>query len=166
MAKTILIADDEKGIRDSLRRLLEFESYRVLLAEDGASALDLNYPDIHQGHIGPLIFGQQAEIIRSHLDDAKARGAKVLTGGQIEEHGGGLWIRPTVVVNVDHSMQLMRDETFGPVIPVMSYKEVDDAIRLANDTDYGLSAAVLGEAAEADRWPLRNERRRGQPRRR
>jgi acyl-CoA reductase-like NAD-dependent aldehyde dehydrogenase len=138
----------------SLERVYVHESIYddfISALTDGASALDLNYPDIHQGHIGPLIFGQQAEIIRSHLDDAKARGAKVLTGGQIEEHGGGLWIRPTVVVNVDHSMQLMRDETFGPVIPVMSYKEVDDAIRLANDTDYGLSAAVLGEAAEADR---------------
>ena len=56
-----------------------------------------------------------------------------------------------MVINVDHSMQLMREETFGPVIPIMRYAAVDEAIRLANDTDYGLSAAVLGDADEADR---------------
>jgi succinate-semialdehyde dehydrogenase/glutarate-semialdehyde dehydrogenase len=116
-----------------------------------AGELDLNYPDIHQGHIGPLIFSRQAETIEAHLADARAKGAEILCGGQIEHHGGGLWIRPTVVVNVDHSMQLMRGETFGPVIPVMRYTDVDDAIRLANDTEYGLSAAVLGDIDEADR---------------
>jgi acyl-CoA reductase-like NAD-dependent aldehyde dehydrogenase len=117
-----------------------------------AEAVQLNYPDVHEGHIGPLIFGQQAEIIEAHLADAKAKGARVLTGGEIEHHGGGDWIRPTVLVDVDHSMQVMRDETFGPVIPVMAYRDIDEAVALANDTDYGLSAAVLGgdqEQAEA-----------------
>lgn len=116
-----------------------------------AGALELNYPDMHQGHIGPLIFGRQAETIQAHLADARAKGAEVLTGGDIENHGGGQWVRPTVVVNVDHTMQLMRAETFGPVVPVMRYSDVDEAIRLANDSDYGLSAAVLGDAGEAER---------------
>jgi acyl-CoA reductase-like NAD-dependent aldehyde dehydrogenase len=116
-----------------------------------AEELELNYPDIHRGHIGPLIFHRQAEIIAAHLEDARQKGARILTGGAIEHHGGGLWIRPTVVVDVDHSMQLMREETFGPVIPVMAYGDIERAIALANDTDYGLSAAVLGDPGEADR---------------
>lgn len=138
----------------SLERIYVHDSlYDGFVAEltERAKALELNYPDIHQGHIGPLIFARQADIIAAHLVDARAKGAEILCGGEIESHGGGLWIRPTVVVNVDHSMQLMRDETFGPVIPVMCYTDVADAIRLANDSDYGLSAAVLGEATEADR---------------
>ncbi|MDJ0928867.1 MAG: aldehyde dehydrogenase family protein [Gammaproteobacteria bacterium] len=109
-----------------------------------AEAVELNYPDIAEGHIGPLIFARQAEIIQEHLQDAVAKGARILTGGEIETHGGGAWIRPTVIVDVDHSMKVMREETFGPVMPVMTYKTIDEAVRLANDTDYGLSAAVIG----------------------
>ena len=138
----------------SLERVYVHDSlYDEFVAEltEHAEALELNYPDIHEGHIGPLIFGRQADIIESHLADARAKGATVLTGGEIEHHGGGLWVRPTVVVDVNHSMQLMRDETFGPVIPVMRYHDLDEAIRLANDTEYGLSAAVIGDADEADR---------------
>ncbi len=114
-----------------------------------ANELELNYPDIHSGHIGPLIFARQAEIIAAHLQDAVSKGARILTGGEIERHGGGYWIRPTVLTEVDHSMQVMREETFGPVIPVMAYDGVDEAIALANDTDYGLSAAVLGGDLDA-----------------
>lgn len=110
-----------------------------------AAQIELNYPDIEKGHIGPLIFDKQAEIIRSHLDDAIAKGAKVLCGGEIEEHGGGYWIRPTVLVNVDHSMQIMQDETFGPILPVMDFETESEVIELANDTIYGLSAAVFGD---------------------
>ena len=57
-------------------------------------------------------------------------------------------MRPTVVTNVDHSMKLMTEETFGPVMPVMAYRSVDDAVKLANDTKYGLSAAVIGPDVE------------------
>jgi len=116
-----------------------------------AEKVDLNYPEIHRGHIGPLIFDKQAEIISDHLDDAVAKGAKIRCGGSIETHGGGKWIRPTVVTDVDHSMKLMTEETFGPVIPVMAYDSVDEAVALANDTKYGLSAAVIGaDIEEAD----------------
>lgn len=113
-----------------------------------ARAIEINWPDLHAGHIGPMIFERQADIVAGHLADAVAKGARILCGGEIEEHGGR-WIRPTVVVDVDHSMQLMREETFGPVMPVMAYRDLDEAIRLANDTDYGLSAAVLGTDLEA-----------------
>jgi succinate-semialdehyde dehydrogenase/glutarate-semialdehyde dehydrogenase len=80
-------------------------------------------------------------------------GARILCGGIVEIHGGGgRWIRPTVIVDVDHSMQLMIEETFGPVMPVMKFHTVDDAVRLANESEFGLSAAVIAgtlEEAEA-----------------
>jgi len=109
-----------------------------------AEKVELNYPDVHQGQIGPLIFSKQAEIIATHIDDAVRKGAEIRCGGTIETHGGGTWIRPTVLTGVDHSMLVMTEETFGPVIPVMSYQDVDEAIKLANDTKYGLSASVIG----------------------
>lgn len=115
----------------------------------GAEAAELNWPDIRRGQIGPLIFGRQGDIIAGHLADAVAKGARVRTGGRLEEHGGGTWLRPTVVTDVDHSMTLMSEETFGPVVPVMRYSDVDEAVRLANDSRYGLSAAVIGAEEEA-----------------
>lgn len=114
-----------------------------------ANAVELNHPDVHRGQIGPLIFERQAAIIAEHLADAKARGARVLTGGVVEDHGGGKWLRPTVVTNVRHDMKLITEETFGPVIPVMPYDDIEEAVRLANDSVYGLSAAVFGEEREA-----------------
>jgi len=114
-----------------------------------AAQIDINYPDIEKGHIGPLIFAKQADIIRAHLDDAVKKGARILTGGEIEEHGGGYWARPTVMINVDHSMQIMQEETFGPVLPIMTFETEEQAIALANDTTYGLSAAVFGSEEDA-----------------
>ncbi len=116
----------------------------VELLSAKARAANLSYPDPDRGIIGPLIFARQADIIRRHLDDAIAKGARVLTGGKILEHGGGLWIEPTVLTNVDHSMTIMTDETFGPVMPVMTYETEEEAIALANDSRYGLSGAVFG----------------------
>ena len=114
-----------------------------------AKAVTLNYPDIHRGQIGPLIFARQAEIIAGQLADAVSKGARILTGGKIENHGGGVWLRPTVVTGVTHEMALMTEETFGPVMPVVGYRDIDEAVRLANDSVYGLSAAVFGDEAAA-----------------
>jgi len=114
-----------------------------------AAAVTLNYPDSRRGQVGPLIFARQAEIIAAQLADAVAKGARILTGGRIEDHGGGLWLRPTVVTGVTHDMTLMTEETFGPVLPVMGFRSIAEAVRLANDSHYGLSAAVLGAEAEA-----------------
>jgi acyl-CoA reductase-like NAD-dependent aldehyde dehydrogenase len=118
-----------------------------------ASAVPINYPDLHQGVVGPLIFDRQADVIAAQLDDAVKRGARILCGGIVEIHGGGgRWIRPTVVVDVDHTMMLMTEETFGPVMPVMKFHSVDEAVQLANDSEFGLSAAVIAgtlEEAEA-----------------
>ena len=118
------------------------EKFTESLAKQ-ASEVTLNYPDVREGHIGPLIFDKQADIISDHIEDAKEKGATILTGGNIEDHGGGKWVKPTVIKDVDHSMKVMTEETFGPVIPVMTFENIEDAIKLANDTIYGLSAAVI-----------------------
>jgi len=117
-----------------------------------ANAVRLNWPDIGAGEIGPIIFANQADTLQRHIDDAVAKGAKVLTGGTVESHGGGRWLKPTILSDVTHDMMVMTEETFGPILPVMAFDTVDQAIALANDTEFGLSAAVFAgtlEEAEA-----------------
>lgn len=117
-----------------------------------AGAVRLNWPDITSGDLGPIIFDRQANILADQIEDAKAKGATVLTGGEIETHGGGLWLLPTVLSHVSHRMKVMTEETFGPILPVMPFASLDEAINLSNDSVYGLSAAVFAgtlEEAEA-----------------
>jgi len=104
--------------------------------------------DQEGGIIGPIIFEPQAETIRSHINDALDKGAIVHCGGKIETHNGGLYVRPTVLSNVSHSMAIMTEETFGPIIPVATYDKIEDAIALANDSNFGLSAAVFAASDE------------------
>jgi len=113
-----------------------------------AQQVGLSWPDESAGPIGPLIAERQASVIDAQLADARARGAVVHCGGIIERHGGGYWIRPTVVTNVDHRMRLMTEETFGPIIPIMPFDSVEEAVQLANDSVYGLSAAVFAGTNE------------------
>ena len=108
-----------------------------------AEKVELSYPDVTHGIVGPLIFEKQAEIIKRHLKDAVDKGAQIRTGGKVEQLGGGYWIRPTVVTDVTQDMILMREETFGPIMPIMKYDSVEQAVRLANDTDFGLSGGVI-----------------------
>ena len=115
-----------------------------------AEAVRLNADDPRAGHIGPFTFAPQAQIVQRHLDDAVAKGATVLTGGEVEDIGGGLYLRPTVLTDVNHDMLIMQDETFGPCIPVMAYGDTEEAIRLANDTHFGRTASVIaGDVEEA-----------------
>lgn len=126
-----------------------YDAFVAALTEK-AARVELNAKDIRQGELGPLIFAGQAEVIERHLADAVAKGARILTGGTIEDHGGGKWCRPTVVVDVTHDMAIMSEETFGPLLPVMKFSSADEAVALANDTEFGLSGAVFaGTIAEA-----------------
>ncbi|MBD2776167.1 aldehyde dehydrogenase family protein [Iningainema tapete] len=108
-----------------------------------ARRLKLAYPTLESGEIGPIIAERQAAIISDHLLDAQEKGAVIHCGGEVEEHGGGWWCFPTVMTQVDHSMKVMTEETFGPIMPVMSFSSVEEAVSLANDSVYGLSAAVF-----------------------
>ncbi|MEV4573201.1 aldehyde dehydrogenase family protein [Nonomuraea jabiensis] len=100
------------------------------------------------GPIGPIIGPGQEDVIAAHLADAVFKGATVHTGGEIERHGGGHWCRPTVLSGVDHGMLVMTEETFGPVLPVMAVEGPDEAVAMANDSVYGLSAAVFAATEE------------------
>ncbi|WP_327589987.1 aldehyde dehydrogenase family protein [Nonomuraea sp. NBC_00507] len=103
------------------------------------------------GPIGPIIAPEQPDVLAAHLADAVAKGAIVHTGGAIERHGGGHWCRPTVLSRVDHTMLVMTEETFGPLLPVMAVDGVDEAVALADDSVYGLSAAVFAATEEQAR---------------
>lgn len=92
--------------------------------------------------VGAMSNERQLQIVADHVDEAKARGAQVLAGGQRAKNLQGLFYQPTVLTNVDHRMTIMRDETFGPVLPVMTFKTEAEAIELANDSVYGLTASV------------------------
>jgi acyl-CoA reductase-like NAD-dependent aldehyde dehydrogenase len=92
--------------------------------------------------VGAIYWPQQMEIIERHVADAVSKGAKVLTGGKRNPLLKGLYYEPTVLIDVNHDMQIMREETFGPIIPIMRVEDVDEAIRLANDSSYGLAASV------------------------
>jgi acyl-CoA reductase-like NAD-dependent aldehyde dehydrogenase len=93
---------------------------------------------------GSLIDDSQVAVTERHVNGAVAAGAKALTGGK-RGSGLGSFYEPTVLVDVDHSMTCMTDETFGPTLPIMKVSSVDEAIRLANDSPYGLSAAVFSK---------------------
>jgi acyl-CoA reductase-like NAD-dependent aldehyde dehydrogenase len=88
--------------------------------------------------LGPVTDPRQVKIIDRHLEDALAKGAKVLTGNKEQE----MFFNPIVLVNVDHSMLLMQEETFGPLMPIMKVKDEAEAIKLANDNAFGLGASV------------------------
>lgn len=93
--------------------------------------------------VGPMIGSRYREKVEAHIADATSRGAKVLTGGRRPQSlKKGYFFEPTVLVNVDHSMQIMRDETFGPAIPLMEYASFEEAVDLANDCVYGLGACL------------------------
>ncbi|QLE57837.1 aldehyde dehydrogenase family protein [Nostoc sp. TCL26-01] len=137
----------------SIERIYVAESifedfYHKLVAK--AHRLQLAYPTVEDGAIGPIIAERQAGIINDHILDAVEKGAVIHCGGKVEELGGGWWCRPTVLTQVNHSMKVMTEETFGPIMPVMPFPTVEEAIYLANDSIYGLSAAVFaGSEAEA-----------------
>ena len=93
--------------------------------------------------IGPMIHERQFAIVQTQVEDAIARGARVLAGGGALPELGANFFAPTVLADVDHTMTIMREETFGPVLPVRSFKTEDEAVALANDSEFGLAASVF-----------------------
>jgi acyl-CoA reductase-like NAD-dependent aldehyde dehydrogenase len=91
--------------------------------------------------VGAITFGPQLDIVRRHVEQAREAGARVTTGGHARA-GDGRFYEPTVLADVDHSMAAMREETFGPTLPVMKVADAEEAVRLANDSPYGLGASV------------------------
>ncbi|HEX2071265.1 MAG TPA: aldehyde dehydrogenase family protein [Thermoleophilaceae bacterium] len=91
--------------------------------------------------VGAVTFPRQAEIIEAHVEDARAKGATVAVGGK-RAAGPGDFFEPTVLLDVDHSMECMTEETFGPTLPIMRVRDAEEALRLANDSSYGLQGSV------------------------
>jgi acyl-CoA reductase-like NAD-dependent aldehyde dehydrogenase len=93
--------------------------------------------------VGPMIHERQLRTVQAHVEDAMARGARLLAGGTALPQLGPNFFAPTILADVDHSMTIMREETFGPVLPVRSFKTEDEAVALANDSEYGLAASIF-----------------------
>jgi len=86
---------------------------------------------------------QQRQVLQKQVDDAINKGAKLLLGGRPTSHNGaGYYFQPTVLTSVNHSMEVMRDESFGPIIGIQTVKSDDEAVELMNDTEYGLTSAI------------------------
>jgi succinate-semialdehyde dehydrogenase/glutarate-semialdehyde dehydrogenase len=92
--------------------------------------------------VGPMIHERQLQIVESQVDEAQAHGACVLTGGKRLPQLGPNFYAPTVMAGITHEMRLMREETFGPVLPVMPFDSDEEAVRLANDSEFGLAASI------------------------
>ena len=104
--------------------------------------LNLGIEDDYETHVGSMT--NEAELLRTeaHVQEALDKGARLLAGGKRRPELGELFYEPTVLVNVDHTMKVMQEETFGPLLPIMRVADADEAIRLANDNVYGLSACI------------------------
>ena len=92
--------------------------------------------------VGPMIHERQLKIVEAHVEDARVRGARVMAGGSRLLERGPNFYAPTVIADVTHEMLIMREETFGPVLPVAFFENDEDAVRLANDSEFGLAASV------------------------
>jgi aldehyde dehydrogenase (NAD+) len=103
--------------------------------------------------VGPMVSQKQYERVESYIRKGVEEGAEVLVGGEGRPKGfeGGFFVKPTVFVNVKNDMTIAREEIFGPVLSVIAYDSEDEAIRIANDSKYGLHAAVLGTDIERAR---------------
>jgi acyl-CoA reductase-like NAD-dependent aldehyde dehydrogenase len=112
----------------------------VKLVEEKAAAV--TYGAEPGKDVGPLFWDRQLDIVCRHVEDAKAKGATILVGGEADTDRG-IFFKPTVVVDVTHDMDLMTEETFGPVVAIMRVKDEAEAVRLANDSRYGLSGSVF-----------------------
>jgi acyl-CoA reductase-like NAD-dependent aldehyde dehydrogenase len=99
--------------------------------------------------IGCMTSEAQLSKVAAQVEEARAKGAKILVGGRRNPGLPGYYYEPTVLVDVDHSMEIMSEETFGPVIPIMQAKDAEEAVRLANDSRYGLGASIFSRDKSA-----------------
>ena len=120
----------ERAVAEPFIRKVVEETQKIRLGDPARDEIDM----------GPMALERQRAVVEEHVADARARGARILTGGE-RPGGPGFYYPPTVLTDVDHSMRIMREETFGPVLPIMSVDSLEEAVRLANDSEYGLTAS-------------------------
>ncbi|HEV2812521.1 MAG TPA: aldehyde dehydrogenase family protein [Solirubrobacteraceae bacterium] len=130
------------------RVYVEAPVYDEFVAKITEKARELRQGDPSGGpgsvEVGAITFPKQMEIIEDHVKDAVEKGARIVTGGH-RRAGEGQFFEPTIMVDVDHTMKAMTEETFGPTLPIMKVADTEEAIRLANDSPYGLAASVFGK---------------------
>ena len=104
------------------------------------------------GQMGSMTMESQLKIIEDQIADALTKGAKVLQGGKKRSNAKGLFFEPTVITGIEPDMKLWKEETFGPILPIRAFDTPEEAIRLANSTEYGLSGSVFSQNMEEARW--------------
>jgi succinate-semialdehyde dehydrogenase/glutarate-semialdehyde dehydrogenase len=119
---------------------------------DLAKTLKVGNPLEPDVDMGPMATLSQLEIVEEHIREAKDRGSRILWGGQRIKNLPGYFLQPTVLTGVDHSMKIMREETFGPTLPIMTYSHPEEAVALANDSTLGLTASVWTRSKKTASW--------------
>ena len=123
----------QRGVYDQFVRQMSQQTQKLKIGEGIQSPADL----------GPMCTAKGRKTVQDHIDDALDKGAVLKCGGKIPDgYSKGYWYEPTVLANVNHDMLIMQEETFGPAIGIMPFDTIDEAVRLANDTPYGLAAMV------------------------
>jgi aldehyde dehydrogenase (NAD+) len=125
----------------------------VKIAEQTASTTRVGDPATRGNHIGPAVSETHFDRIQSHIQNGIKEGARLVAGGPGKPKGldKGYFIKPTVFADVNNNMRIAREEIFGPVLCLIPFEDEADAIRIANDTPYGLAAYVSGETEGAER---------------
>lgn len=135
----------------ALKRLIVQDSIFDAVVEKlktTVNAMVLGDPTDAKTTIGPLVAKRQQDLLKDQLSDAVAKGAKVVVGGNIPDNLQGAYFEPTILTNVSQAMRVVTEEVFGPILPVYTFKTEEEAIQLANNTKYGLSAFVYSGNAE------------------
>lgn len=117
-----------------------------------ARSLRVGDPTDQDIDVGPMTTEDQRRTVEGHIVDARAKGARILCGGERLKSLPGYFLTPAVLAGVDHTMKIMTEETFGPVLPIMAFKTLDEAVALANDCEYGLTASVWTRNKKKADW--------------
>lgn len=138
----------------ALTRLLvpkdKLEATKKALKSYYDSTVIIGNPANEETLVGPMVSDNQRQTVLDYIEKGKAEGAEILIGGKKIE-GKGFYVEPTVFVNVTNDMTIAREEIFGPVLTVLTYESVEEAVEIANDSPYGLSGAVVGPVDEAEK---------------
>lgn len=133
---------------DATKRLIVHESIFGMLVKQLNKRLEkvkIGDPEDPKTELGSLVAKRQLELLISQVADAVTQGAKVVIGGRSPVNLAGAYYLPTILTNIKRSMRVWREEVFGPVLPIVSFRTEEEAIRLANDTNYGLGAQVFSK---------------------
>ncbi len=148
-------------ICDGLKRLIVHESiFEELVDKLSRNLLTIKVGDaeLPQTEMGPLVAERQLKLALEQLEDAKAKGAKVITGGKKPEGLEGAFLEPTILININPEMKVWKEEVFAPILPIVKFITEEEAIKLANDTSFGLGGYIhTKDLARASRVALQLE---------